>query len=79
MISKIVGAMAGSHLAKSTSAIGGTGGALLGAGAATIAKRASLPVLIALTAGGYLLKRRSDKRAAREATVPTAPTATTAA
>ena len=82
MISKIVGAMAGSHLAKSTSAIGGTGGALLGAGAATIAKRASLPVLIALTAGGYLLKRHNEKRAAREATAPTVPntpTATTAA
>ena len=58
------------------------GGALLGAGAATIAKRASLPVLIALTAGGYLLKRHNEKRAAREATAPTVPntpTATTAA
>lgn len=37
MIGKIIGAMAGSHLAKSSSAIGGTGGALLGAGVATLA------------------------------------------
>ena len=65
MISKIIGAMAGSHLAKSTSAIGGTGGAILGAGAVALAKRASLPVLVWLAAGGYLLKRRSEKRATR--------------
>lgn len=65
MISKIIGAMAGSHLAKSTSAIGGTGGAILGAGAVALAKRASLPVLVGLAAGGYLLKRRSEKRATR--------------
>lgn len=65
MISKIIGAMAGSHLAKSTSAIGGTGGAILGAGAVALAKRASLPVLVGLAAGGYLLKRHSEKRATR--------------
>jgi hypothetical protein len=65
MISRIIGAMAGSHLAKSTSAIGGTGGAILGAGAVALARRASLPVLVGLVAGGYLLKRRSDKRATR--------------
>lgn len=70
MIGKILGAMAGSHLAKSSSAIGGTSGALLGVGAATLARRASLPVLIAVTAGGYLLKRHNEKRAARPATEP---------
>lgn len=64
MIGKIIGAMAGSHLAKSSSAIGGTGGALLGAGVATLAKRASLPVLIGLAAGSYVLRRRKDRREA---------------
>ena len=62
MFGKIIGAMAGSHLAKSTTAIGGTGRALLGAGAAVVAKRASLPLLVALAAGGYILKRRKERR-----------------
>lgn len=62
MITKILGAMAGSHLAKGSSKIGGASGALLGAGAAAVAKRASLPVLAAVIAGGYLLKRSRERR-----------------
>ncbi|MDN3646161.1 hypothetical protein QWY75_08075 [Pontixanthobacter aestiaquae] len=57
MIGKIIGAVAGSKLAKSARGMGGPTGALLGVGAATIAKRASLPVLVALTAGGYFAKK----------------------
>jgi hypothetical protein len=62
MIGKILGAVAGSQLAKSTRGLGGTSGAILGVGAAALAKRASLPVLIAVSAGGYLLKRHLEKR-----------------
>ncbi|WP_324261423.1 hypothetical protein U4960_15060 [Altererythrobacter sp. H2] len=72
MIGKILGAFAGSQLAKNTSAIGGTGGALLGAGAATLARRASLPTLVALTAGGYFLKRHMEKRELRNGVNSTA-------
>jgi hypothetical protein len=72
MFGKIIGAVAGSKLAESTRGIGGPGGALLGIGAATIAKRLSLPALIAVSAGGYFVKKRLDKKRAAEPT-PKAP------
>jgi len=62
MIGKIVGAMAGAKMANSVSGgIGGTGGAILGAGAASMAKRLGPIGLIAALAGGYALKRHYDK------------------
>lgn len=73
MIGKIIGAIAGSKAAESTSAIGGTTGAILGVGAATIARRLSLPTLAAITVGGYLWKRHQDKKA------PASPATATAA
>lgn len=72
MIGKIIGAIAGSKAAESTSAIGGTTGAILGVGAATMARRMSLPALAAITIGGYLWKRHQDKKA------PATPAAATA-
>jgi hypothetical protein len=73
MIGKIIGAFAGAKAAESTSAIGGTTGAILGVGAATIARRMSLPVLAAVTVGGYLWKRHQDKKtAAAPAVAPAA-------
>lgn len=66
MISKLIGAFAGSKLANGARGIGGTKGAILGMGAATLAKRASLPVLIAATAGGYFLKKRMDREDAEK-------------
>jgi len=74
MIGKIIGAFAGSKLAKSTRGIGGPGGAMLGMGAVAIAKRASLPALIAISAGGYFVKKRMDKKAAAETAPETQPT-----
>jgi hypothetical protein len=74
MIGKIFGAFAGSKLAKSTRGIGGPGGAMLGMGAAAIAKRASLPALIAISAGGYFVNKRMDKKAAAETAPETQPT-----
>jgi hypothetical protein len=62
MLGKILGAIVGKKAAAHTSAIGGTGGALLGAAGATMLKRASLPTLVAVTVGGFALKKWKDKR-----------------
>jgi hypothetical protein len=62
MLGKILGGLAGMQAAKHTDKIGGAGGALLGAAAGSIIRRASIPGLIALTAGGYALKKWNDKR-----------------
>lgn len=64
MFGKIIGAVAGSKIAQSTRGIGGPGGAALGIGAAAIAKRVSLPALIAISAGGYFAKKYWDKKEA---------------
>lgn len=62
MIGKIVGAMAGAKMANSVrGGLGGPGGALLGAGAASVAKRLGPVGLIAALAGGYFLKRHYDQ------------------
>ena len=63
MIGKLIGAFAGSKLADNTRAsIGGPTGAALGVAAATVAKRLSLPALVAITAGGYFAKKYFDQR-----------------
>lgn len=61
MIGKLIGAFAGSKLAENTRSIGGPAGAVLGVGAATIARRLSLPALVAITAGGYLFSKYQEK------------------
>ena len=60
MLDKILGAMIGKKAA------GGTSGALLGAAGATMLKRASVPTLLAVTVGGYALKKWKDKRDKRK-------------
>ena len=67
MLGKILGAIAGKKAAEHTQNIGGTGGALLGAAAVTLVRRMSIPGLIALGAGGYALKKWTDKRSAAAA------------
>lgn len=67
MLGKIFGAFAGKAAAEQTGALGGTSGALLGAAGATLLKRMSVPGLIAVTVGGYALKKWKDKRDAAEA------------
>ena len=62
MIGKVIGAYMGDRLAKKTSTgIGGAGGAALGVIAAAALRRLSLPGMIALGAGGYLAKKLSEK------------------
>ena len=63
MIGKIIGGLAGAKMAEKTSKLGGTGGALLGAAAVGVARRLSLPALIALGAGGYAYKKYSERKA----------------
>lgn len=65
MIGKIIGAIAGAKAADHMRGVGGAGGALLGVGAATLAKRLSLPAMLALAAGGYAVKRYTEKRDAK--------------
>jgi len=73
MFSKIIGAIAGSKLSQNVSGIGGPGGAALGVGAATIAKRLSIPALIAISAGGYFAKKHFDKKEAEKTATKTPP------
>ena len=61
MIGKLLAGMAGAKAAKGAGA-GGASGALLGVAGATLLRRLSFPALIALTAGGYALKKWNDKR-----------------
>ena len=61
MIGKILAGVAGAKAAKDSGG-SGAGGALLGVAGMTLLRRLSVPALIALTAGGYALKRWSDKR-----------------
>jgi hypothetical protein len=67
MLGKIFGAMAGKTTAEHSGAMGGKTGAILGLAGATLLKRVSLPGLIAVTVGGYALKKWKDKRDAEEA------------
>ena len=62
MIGKLIGAFAGAKAASHVRGIGGTGGALLGAAAPAVIRRLGPVTLIAAAAGGYALKRYSDKR-----------------
>ncbi|MBH5321295.1 hypothetical protein [Aurantiacibacter sediminis] len=75
MIGKIIGAMVGARAAQNVRSIEGPGGAVLGALAVPIISRLRLPTLLALGAGGYLVKKFADKEKA--ATTPPPGTRTT--
>jgi hypothetical protein len=64
MLGKIIGAIAGKRAAHHVSGINGTGGALLGVGAAALLRRLGPIGLVAAAAGGYALKRHYEKRQA---------------
>lgn len=66
MLGKILGAAVGAKVAEQTESVGGVGGAVLGAASVAVIRRMRLPALIALAAGGYAIKKLSDKaRAAK--------------
>ncbi|EQB12931.1 hypothetical protein [Novosphingobium lindaniclasticum] len=62
MIGKILGAIAGKSVSQHVNGVGGTGGALLGVGAATVLRRMGPLGLIAVAAGGYALKKHLASR-----------------
>ena len=70
MLGKIIGAVAGAKAADHVRGISEPGGALLGVGAAALARRLSLPAMLAIAAGGYAFKRYKDKQDKRPARRP---------
>ena len=62
MIGKIIGGIAGARAANHIRGVNEPGGALLGIGAAALARRMSLPAMLAIAAGGYAFKRYKDKQ-----------------
>ena len=60
MIGKVIGAYLGGKAAKQTSALGGPAGAALGVIAPMILRRISLPAMVAMAAGGYVMKKVLD-------------------
>jgi len=77
MLGKIIGGIAGAKAANHVRGVNEGGGALLGIGAAALARRFGPVGLIAALAGGYAFKRYSERRAKRPAAKPRArPSAT---
>lgn len=72
MIGKILAGLAGARAAKGSGA-SGAGGAMLGVAGVTLLRRLSVPALIALTAGGYALKKWNGKRDATPEQAPKRP------
>jgi hypothetical protein len=62
MLGKIIGAVAGAKAANHVRGVGQTGGALLGVGATTLARRLSPLALVTLAAGAYAAKRYNARR-----------------
>lgn len=81
MLGKILGAVAGKQVADHTAGLSGPAGMIGGVVAATVLRRASLPALVAITAGGYALKKykeRKDREAALRGETPAKPAAAAA-
>lgn len=60
MIGKLIGAAAGSQIAKKSKDIGGIGGAAIGALAVPMITRMSIPALLLMGAGAYAFKKLTD-------------------
>lgn len=68
MIGKVFGALVGGRLAKETTKIGGTTGAAIGAAVPFVISRMSIPAMIAMGVGGYVVKRYFEKKEPQQAT-----------
>lgn len=77
MLGKVIGAMVGERIARRVGGVNQTGGALLGAGAAMLARRLGPMGLIAAALGGYALKRAYEKREDRRGAAPPTQTGST--
>ena len=72
MFGKIIGGIVGAKAADHVRGVNEPGGALLGIGAAALARRLGPVGLIAALAGGYAFKRYKDKQARRPRARPKA-------
>lgn len=70
MIGKMIGAFVGSKAAQHSRSLEGPTGAVLGVLAPAILRRVSLPAMIAIGAGGYLVKKMIDKDRKRTDPMP---------
>lgn len=69
MLGKILGGVLGAKAARHQRGVNEPGGALMGVAAVAMARRFGIPGIIAATAGGYALKKYSErKKTARTAT-----------
>lgn len=74
MIGKIIGAAAGAAAGNATRGMTGTKGAIIGTVAVAAARRMGVMGLVAAGAGGYLIKKVSDRKEERRAVLsPTKP------
>ncbi|MFA9199913.1 MAG: hypothetical protein ACEQR8_01815 [Cypionkella sp.] len=64
MLGKIIGGIVGAKAAKHSRGVNEPGGALMGVASVALARRFGLPGIIAAAAGGYALKRYSERRRA---------------
>jgi NhaP-type Na+/H+ or K+/H+ antiporter len=62
MLGKILGGLIGARAAKQTRGVNEPSGALLGMASIALARRFGLPGIIAATAGGYALKKYSERK-----------------
>lgn len=61
MIGKLIGAAIGNQVAKQTRGLGGPAGMAIGFIAPALLRRASLPGMLALAAGGYAAKKYAER------------------
>ena len=62
MLGKIIGGVIGAKAAKHSRGVNEPGGALMGVTSVALARRFGLPGILAAAAGGYALKRYSERR-----------------
>jgi hypothetical protein len=70
MIRSTIGAIIGSSLTKGTPAAGGAAGAAIAAAVPFVISRISIPSMIAIGVGSYLMKRHLDQRDEETAASP---------
>ncbi|QFT76912.1 hypothetical protein [Erythrobacter sp. THAF29] len=66
MLKNVIGAVLGSKLAPKSPTTGSATGAMLASAVPFVLSRFSIPTMLAVGAGGYLIKRHLDKKAANE-------------
>lgn len=62
MLGKIIGGIVGAKAAKGGGGVDQPGGALIGVASVALARRFGIPGMIAAAAGGYALKKYSERR-----------------